>query len=93
MANLKSAIKHVRQDERRHVHNRMVLTRMRTFVSKARAAVAAGDKNAAAEAVRLAASELDKAAQSGIIHANGAARRKSSLMKSLNALQEPPAQQ
>jgi small subunit ribosomal protein S20 len=87
LANLKSAIKHIRQDERRHVHNRMALTRMRTFVSKARASLVAGDKAAAAEAIREAASELDKAARTGIIHPNGAARRKSALMKGLNALQ------
>jgi len=92
LANLKSAIKHVRQDERRRVHNRMALTRMRTYVSKARASLATGDKDAATEAVRLAASELDKAARKGVIHPNGAARRKSALMKSLDALQDPPTQ-
>ena len=93
MANLKSAIKHVRQDERRRVRNRMVRSRMRTFVSKAHTQLDTSDPVAAAEAIRLAASELDKAARKGIIHPNAAARRKSALMKKLNALQQPPAEQ
>jgi small subunit ribosomal protein S20 len=38
----------------------------------------------AREAVRVASSALDKAAQKGIIHKNNAARRKSRLMRALN---------
>jgi len=39
----------------------------------------------AEEAVRAAVSELDRAAKKGVIHKNNAARRKSRLMKQLNA--------
>jgi len=38
----------------------------------------------AREAVRMAVSALDKAAEKGIIHKNNAARRKSRLMQRLN---------
>jgi small subunit ribosomal protein S20 len=39
----------------------------------------------AAEATKTAISALDKAAEKGVIHKNNAARRKSRLMKRLNA--------
>lgn len=87
MANTKSAIKQMRQNEKRRARNRMVRSRMRTFARKASGVITAGSKDDAAEAVRLAISEIDKAAQKGIIHRNNAARRKSRLMKHLNALQ------
>ena len=75
MANTKSAIKRVRQNEKRQRRNRMVRSRMRTFVKKANTLIAAGSKEEAAEATQVAISELDKAAQKGVIHRNNAARR------------------
>ena len=41
----------------------------------------------AREAVRQAASALDKAAEKGIIHKNNAARRKARLMQQLNQIE------
>jgi small subunit ribosomal protein S20 len=38
------------------------------------------------EAVKVAISELDKAASKGVIHKRNAARRKSRLMKQLNKM-------
>ena len=90
MANTKSAIKSIHQDAKRRLRNRMVRSRMRTYVSRARAELATEDPVAAAEAIRQAVSELDRAAQKGVIHRNAAARRKSALMKQLNALQQTP---
>ena len=81
MANTKSAIKRMRQNERRRARNRAVRSRMRTFVKRANTAIVAGEEDAA-EAVRAAISELDRAAQKGVIHRNNAARRKSRLMRS-----------
>jgi len=46
-----------------------------------------GELKAAEEAVAVAITSLDKAAEKGIIHPNNAARRKSRLMKKLNQLQ------
>lgn len=87
MANIKSAIKKIRQDEKRTARNRMVRSRMRTFVKKANVQIVDGDA-AAAEAVRQAISEVDAAAQKGIIHRNKANRTKSRLMKRLNAIEK-----
>jgi small subunit ribosomal protein S20 len=86
MANHKSAIKRIRQTEKRTLHNRIFRTRARTFVKKARVAIAGTDQAAAVEATRLAIQDLDKAASKGVIHPRNAARRKSRLMKQLHAM-------
>ena len=86
MANIQSAIKRARQSEKRHRRNRMVLSKARTATRKAMEGIAAGDKEQAAGAVKIAISEIDKAAQKGVIHKNAAARRKSRLMAKFNSL-------
>jgi small subunit ribosomal protein S20 len=59
---------------------------VRTQITKARQAISGNASvEDAQEAVRLAVSELDRAAKKGVIHRNNAARRKSRLMKQLNA--------
>lgn len=86
MANTTSAIKAIRQSERRRRRNRMVRSATRTQVKKARVALTQSDPQAAESAIQDAVVALDKAAQKGIIHRNAAARRKSRLMKQLNRL-------
>jgi len=86
LANIKSAIKRNKQNEKRRVHNRVFRGTARTFVQKARLAMDGGEKESSVEAVKLAVSALDKAAEKGIIHKNNAARRKSRLMKRLAEL-------
>ncbi len=86
MANSKSAVKRIRVAERRRVHNRPYVSSARTFVKKAEMTIESGDQAAAADAVALAVSVLDRVAGKGIIHPNNAARRKSRLVAKLNAL-------
>ena len=86
MAQHKSALKRVRSDARKRIRNRMIRSRTRTFVKKARATLAAGDAAAAREATLRAIKELDKAVSKGVMHRNTAARYKSRLMKKLNTL-------
>lgn len=74
----------MRQERKRRMHNRMVKSIVKTQITKARQAIA-GNTADSEEAVRLAVSELDRAAKKGVIHKNNAARRKSRLMKQLNA--------
>ncbi len=83
MANIKSAIKRNKQNEKRRIHNRVFRGRARKYVSKARLAINTGEERTAEEAVRQAISALDKAAEKGVIHKNNAARRKSRLMRKL----------
>lgn len=86
MANHKSAIKRIRQTAKRTEYNRAFRSRARTYVKNARVAIDDGDSKAAEAATVAAIRELDKTASKGIIHKRNAARRKSRLMKQLNAL-------
>lgn len=79
MANTKSAKKNIRKTARRTVRNRAVLTLLKTLAKQARAAVVAGDAAKAATIAREYVSAMDKAAKTGVIHANKAARAKSAM--------------
>jgi small subunit ribosomal protein S20 len=87
MANHKSALKRIRQSEKRRVFNRTFRNRARTLVKKARTTIAGGSVQDAIAATREAVRDLDKAASRGVLHPRNAARRKSRLMKQLHALQ------
>ena len=86
LANSRSAIKRARQNPKRRLRNRYYTGRARTYVRKAFATFADGDPEPAKEATLEAIRVLDKAAEKGILHKNNVARRKSRLMKHLNAL-------
>ena len=85
MANIKSQKKRILTNEKARIRNKAVRSALKTAVKKVEAAVAAGDKTVALEAAQAASRAFDKAASKGIIHPNQAARRKSRLMKKLNA--------
>jgi small subunit ribosomal protein S20 len=87
MANHKSALKRIRQNEKRRLYNRMYRTRTRTFVKRARETMRTGTPVDATEATRQAIRDLDMAASRGVIHPRNAARRKGRLMKQLHELQ------
>jgi small subunit ribosomal protein S20 len=81
VANIKSQIKRIKQNEKRHQRNKAVKSELKTLVRKFREAADAGDKDTALAASRVAARKLDKAASKGVIHKNQAANRKSAMMK------------
>src|SRR5437667_156903 len=88
LANTSSALKRMRQNERRRLRNRGVRSKVRTAVKTARTAlgVAATDaREAVAEAIRA----LDKAVTKGVIHRNTAARKKSTLARRLSRHRHP----
>ena len=80
MANIKSQIKRNKQNEKARLRNKAVRSELRTRVKSAEAAT--GTENAEA-ALRTAISKIDKAATTGVIHKNTAARKKSRLVKRL----------
>lgn len=86
MANTKSALKAIRVSERKRQQNKPIRTGVRTRIKQAEKLIARSDEPAARQAVIVAVSALDKAANKGVIHRNNAARRKSRLMKKLNAI-------
>jgi len=89
LANIRSAIKRMRQNPKRALRNRYFEGRARTFVKKARTALSAGSATDARTATLEAISALDKAAEKGILHKNNASRRKSRLMRQLAKLEKP----
>ncbi len=86
MANIKSQIKRNKQNEKARQRNASVKSSLKTAVRKFREAADAGDKDVAAAASRDAMRALDKAASKGVIHANQAANRKSSIAKKAASL-------
>jgi small subunit ribosomal protein S20 len=63
MANHKSALKRIRQNEKRRLYNRMFRSRARTYIKKARTLIDAGkSQDDAITATKEAMRELDMAA-------------------------------
>jgi small subunit ribosomal protein S20 len=86
MANTPQAKKRIRRNERRAEINGARVGRIRTFVKKVEAALAAGDKEAATAALSAVQPELARGVAKGVLHKNTAARKFSRLTKRLTAL-------
>ncbi|EIT85235.1 30S ribosomal protein S20 [Fictibacillus macauensis ZFHKF-1] len=86
MANIKSAIKRVKTNDKHRVHNASLKSAMRTAIKTFESKVASKDAQGAQEAFVTATKKVDKAATKGLIHKNAASRQKSRLAKALNGL-------
>ena len=86
MAQHESAKKHIRQTEWRTKVNRARVSRVRTFMRKVELAIAGGDKETAAEALKAAQPELMRGVTKGRIHRNTAARTLSRLSKRIKGM-------
>ena len=86
MANIKSQKKRIITAEKARQRNKAVRSELKTYVKKVRAAVEAGDVEAAQAAANAACRKLDIAASKGIIHRNQAAKRKSGVQKLVNGI-------
>ncbi|MBO4985424.1 MAG: 30S ribosomal protein S20 [Bacteroides sp.] len=83
MANHKSSLKRIRQEEKRRLHNRYYGKTMRNAVRKLRATK---DKNEAVALYPSIVKLLDKLAKTNIIHKNKANNLKSKLALHINKL-------
>ena len=88
MPNIKSAKKRVLTSAKKEENYNVVEARTKTAVKKFVKEVEAGNKENANEKLNIAIKNIDKAAQSGLIHKNKAARQKSRLMKMNNKMEE-----
>ena len=86
MANIKSAKKRILVNRTKAERNKSIRSAVKTSIKKVEAAVAAKDKEAAAAALKVAISTIDKAATRGVYHKNNAARKVSRLAKAVNTL-------
>lgn len=83
MANHKSAIKRIRQSEKKRLHNKYYAKTTRNAVRKLRATT---EKAEAAVLLPQVASMLDKLAKINVIHKNKASNLKSKLTVFVNSL-------
>ena len=86
MPNIRSAIKRTRIIDKKTAENNMIKSAYKTAIKKFEAAVEAGDKAKAEEAFKFAVKKVDQACTKGVLKANTASRKKSSLAKKLNTV-------
>lgn len=86
LANIKSAKKRILVSRTREERNKAIRSGVKTAVKKVYAAIEAGDKVAAKEALLKATSTIDKATGKGVYHKNYASRKISRLNLAVNKL-------
>ena len=86
MANTDQSKKRARQTERRTAVNKARRSRIRTFLRKVEEAIASGNQDAAAEALKVAQPELMRGVTEGVYHKNTASRKISRLASRVKAL-------
>ena len=86
LANIKSAKKRILVNETKAERNKSIRSAIKTYTKKVEAAVEANGKEAAASALKVASTEIDKACSKGVFHKNNAARKISRLTNLVNAM-------
>ena len=86
MANIKSAKKRILVAATRADRNKAIKSKIKTYTKKVEAAVAAGDKTAAAAELKVASTEIAKACSKGVYHKNNPARKVSRLATLVNSM-------
>lgn len=86
MANTPQSKKRARQNVARFSVNKQRRSRIRTFLRNVEEAIASGDKNQAATALREAQPELMRGVTKGVLHKNTASRKMSRLAARVKSL-------
>ncbi len=86
MPNIKSAKKRVLTSKRQCNENVLVNSRMKNSIKKLEKSVKEGNKEESVKELNATLKNIDKALNAGLIKKNTAARRKSRLTKSVNAI-------
>jgi small subunit ribosomal protein S20 len=81
MPNSPSAIKRLKQSQKRRLHNRITKKLIKTYTKRTLAAVASKEFDKAEADLRVTVSKIDKAGVRRVLHPNTAARRKSKLAR------------
>ena len=87
MPNIKSSAKRDQLAKARNARNKAEKSALKTAVKKFDAAVAEGNRDAAASTYKAAVKAVDKAAGKNLIHKNNAANKKSKMTHKLNAME------
>jgi len=86
MANTPQAKKRIRRNANRAAINGARVSRIRSFIKKVEAACEAGDKEAAAAALKAAQPEMARGVSRGVLHKNTVARKMSRLTRRVATL-------
>jgi small subunit ribosomal protein S20 len=86
MANTPSAIKRIRQNEKRNTKNQRNASRLTTQVRKLKRALDGNDAASAKDLLKPTISVVDKSVQKGVMKKNTASRIKSRLTRRVRAL-------
>ena len=86
MPNIKSSIKSMKRDRKRHLRNLAEKDRIKKARKSLMAAIENNDVEEAKKLLPLAHKALDQAAANNTIHKNAAARKKSKLALKVNAM-------
>lgn len=86
VANIKSQLKRIKTNRKATERNKAIKSEFKTAIRRFREAAAAGQVDAAKDALKVASTKLDKAVSKGVIHQNQAANKKSAMAKKANAL-------
>ena len=86
MANTPQSKKRIRRNANRAEVNTNRVSRIRSFIKKVESAIAGGDKDAAAQALKAAQPEIARGVARGVLHKNTVARKMSRLSKRVAAL-------
>ena len=86
MPNIKSAERRMRVEAKAKLRNRMVKSELKTISKKFKAAVDAGDKDAALALFKEYTGALDKAALKGTLHPNNVNRKKAQISKMVSSI-------
>jgi len=84
----KSAIKRIRQTEKRTKRNRFYKTRVKTVIKELRLAIASKAVEESEKALQKSIPLISKAASKGVLHKRNAARKISRLTKQVNFLKQ-----
>lgn len=85
MPNTPSAIKRLKQSQKRRMHNRIAKKLIKTYTKRTLSAVASKEFDKAAADLKATISKIDKAGARRVLHPNTASRRKSKLTRDYTA--------
>jgi small subunit ribosomal protein S20 len=86
MANIKSAIKRIKVNDKKRALNGAQKAAMRTSMKQVEKYVDAKDAEKAQEALKVTVKHIDKAVSKGIIHKNNGDRQKARLMQKVKEI-------
>ena len=86
MANIKSAKKRILVAATRYDRNKAIRSEVKTYIKRVYAAVEAGDKAKAQDAIKMAQKKINMAHSKGVLKANNAPRKVAKLFKAVDAM-------